>query len=75
MSINNLVTNSNDEAFHDDKAYTGRFTRAGGLMIWTKSDSDNLIKPQGVISKITAREVYNPKDHETTNVLELAPLP
>ena len=39
-------------------------------MTCTKSESDNLIKPRGVILKITIPEVYNPKDYELPNSTE-----
>lgn len=68
--INHLVTNANDEALHNDTMRLGCFTRTGGLMTYTKSESDNLIKPQRVISKITMPEVYNPKDYELPNSTE-----
>ena len=37
-------------------------------MTFTKSESDKLIKPQGVVSKITMPKTYDPKDYETSNV-------
>ena len=37
-------------------------------MTYTKSNSDKLIKPQGVTSKITMPEIYDPKECETEKV-------
>ena len=50
---------------------TRRFAYTGGLMACDKSDSDHLIKPQGVVSKITMSEARNPKHYERPNVLEV----
>ena len=41
-------------------------------MTRTKSESDNLIKPQGVISKIAMLKAHNPKDYELPNTTECA---
>ena len=48
------------------------FNLIEGLMTFTKSESEKLIKPQGVISKITAPRTCDPKDYETSNVDEFA---
>ena len=41
-------------------------------MTFTKSESDKLIKPQGVIQKITTPETCDPKEDETSSVAEFA---
>ena len=47
-----LVAAANDEASKTDKFCVSCFTRTGGLVHWTKSEIDKLIKPQGVTSNV-----------------------
>ena len=70
--IDHLVASVNDEASRDDTMRSGYFARIGGLIAYAKSESDKLIKPQWVSSKITAPEAYNPKDCESPDVAECA---
>jgi hypothetical protein len=65
-----LVTDANDEASWNDRMIIECFSRTGVLMTFTKSESDKLIKPQGVVSKITMPKTYDPKDCETSNDAE-----
>ena len=68
MLINHLVANANDEALCNGIMRIGCFACTVGSMNFTKSESDKLIKPQGVISKITMPEICDPKDYETSSL-------
>ena len=48
----NLVAEVNDLVFLDDHMRVGYFRRTGLLIYYTKSDADNDIKSQGVITAI-----------------------
>ena len=43
--MSNLVAKANDIALENDNMRVGCFIRTGGLMEFTKSDADKLIKP------------------------------
>ena len=64
VPINHLVASTNDESLCNGETLLGFFVLVGNSMVYVNSDSDNFIKLEGVISKITATEAHDPKDHE-----------
>ena len=50
--MTSLVAEANDLALMDDRMRVGYFRRTGSIMDYAKSEFDDNIKPQGVVSKI-----------------------
>ena len=57
--MTNLVVEVNDLALVDDRVRVSCFRRAGFLVGCTKSEFDDCVKPQGIVSKMVA-----PDSHE-----------
>ena len=56
--INHLVAEATEKVVKKDEMRVGCFVRTGSLLHWTKSEADDLIKPQGVKSKIIVPDNY-----------------
>ena len=63
--MTHLVAEANDLALFDDVMRIGCFRRTGLLMDYTKSSSDDDIKPQGIVSKIVVPESYETEMSDT----------
>ena len=50
--INNFIAEATDVTIKKDDLHIGCFKRTGCLMHFTKSDSNNKIRPQSVVSKM-----------------------
>ena len=67
MLMSNLVTKVNDIALKNDNMRVGCFICTGGLIEFTKSDADKLIKPQGIIDKIVIPDSYTGSNNLDNN--------
>ena len=56
--LSNLVGEANEKVLNNDDMRVNCFVRTGCLLQYEPSDSDNLIKPQGVRSKIIIPPTY-----------------
>lgn len=50
--MSHIVAAATETVLKDDESRVGCFVRTGCLLEFTRSDNDDLIKPQGVVSKI-----------------------
>ena len=62
---NHILANANAEALKKHALRMSCFERSGGLMRCKKSDTDNLVKPQGIVSGIKTPETCVLADYET----------
>ena len=67
--INHLVAEATETVVKKDEMRVNCFVRTGSLLHWTKSESDDLIKLQGVKSKIIAPDACV-EDEQTGQFVE-----
>ena len=71
--VNNLATKDHDEAFHN--CHNIRiFSQSRGLVCSNNQETDNSIKLQRVVSKITVSDICIPSNYKTEYISEFAAL-